>query len=186
MSLEELWKLFPIMMKEHNPEYKKWYLQEEQDLINIIGKQNIKRINHIGSTAVNGLLAKPIIDILLEIDNNYDIELLKEILLKADWLLMSIEMEPTFKLSFNKGYTTKGFAEKVFHLHVRYFDNWDELYFRDYLIDHNNTAIEYGKLKSTLKKQYEHNRDEYTNKKSGFILKYSKIAKQTYRNKYKK
>ena len=184
MSLEELWELFPVVLKEHNPKYKKWYIKEQQELIRIIGQKNIKRINHIGSTAVEGLLAKPIIDILLEIDESYNVEFLKTILHKADWICMSSEIEPVFQLSLNKGYTLNGFAEKVFHLHVRYFDDWNELYFRDYLMEHKDVAIEYSNLKSILKGQYAHNRDEYTNQKTDFILQYSNIAKEEYGDRY--
>ena len=184
MSLEELWQLFPIILKEHNPLYIEWYVQEKNELIGIIGTHNIKRINHIGSTAVKGLMAKPTIDILLEIDPDCDIENLKTDLFQANWLLMSEETKPDLKLSFNKGYTPTGFAEKIFHLHVRYFNDWDELYFRDYLIEHENIMIEYEKLKLELQKQYEHNRDEYTNAKSDFVIKYSKIAKEKYKNRY--
>ena len=49
--------------------------------------------------------------------------------------------ETSDRLSFNKGYTEEGFAERVFHLHLRYIGDNDELYFRDYLIEHANIAI---------------------------------------------
>ena len=39
------------------------------------------------------------------------------------------------RLSFNKGYTENGFAERTFHLHLRYAGDNNELYFRDYLIE---------------------------------------------------
>ena len=59
-------------------------------------------------------------------------------------------------------YTSEGFAEKVFHLHVRLNGDWNELYFRNYLIEHKEVAKEYARLKQSLKIQYEHNRDVYT------------------------
>ena len=184
MTLEELWRLFPIILKEHNPDYKNWYLEEKENLINGIGKQTIKRINHIGSTAVEGLIAKPTIDILLEIDKNCDINQLKEKLTRLNWILMSYENTPNLKMVFNKGYTPDGFLEKVYHLHVRYLENWEELYFRDYLIFHKNIANEYGKLKTSLLKKYKHNRDGYTQAKTDFIKKYTALAKKEFKNKY--
>lgn len=66
MTLEELWQLFPIILKEHNVHYKDWYEIQKQELLNYIDIKNIKRINHIGSSAVEGLIAKPTVDILLE------------------------------------------------------------------------------------------------------------------------
>ena len=74
MTLEELWQLFPIILREYNPEYKEWYLQEEENIKKVLVENEIKRISHIGSTAVVGLVAYPIVDILLEIYDNCVIE----------------------------------------------------------------------------------------------------------------
>lgn len=184
MTLEELWELFPIILKEHNTDYKNWYEIEKQRLLGCIDKKNIIRINHIGSSAVKGMLAKPTVDILLEIDNESNIEQLTDTLLHNDWLLMSSQKSPYLNMVFNKGYTKEGFAEKVYHLHVRYCGNWNELYFRDYLMEHENVAKEYGKLKLRLIEKYENDRDGYTNAKSDFILKYTEKAKEEYSDKY--
>lgn len=81
------------------------------------------------------------------------------------------------RMSFNKGYTDNGFAEKVFHLHLRRIGDHDELYFRDYLNLHPGIAREYEKLKLGLWKQYEHNRDGYTDAKTEFVKKYTAKAK---------
>ncbi len=108
MSLKELWELFPITLKEHNPKYKEWYEIEEGHLFSCIKDEDIKRINHIGSSAVEGLIAKPTVDILLEVDNNCDITRLIEILKMNSWILMSSEYDPDLKLVFNKGYTLDG------------------------------------------------------------------------------
>ncbi len=67
MSLKELWTIFPIILKEHNSIYKKWYTEESKKIIQAVNRENITRISHIGSSAVEGLLAKPIVDILIEI-----------------------------------------------------------------------------------------------------------------------
>jgi len=52
---------------------------------------------------------------------------------------------------------------------VRYPGDWDEPYFRDYLIAHPETAAEYAALKIRLHKEFEHDRDGYTKAKSEFI-----------------
>lgn len=157
---------------------------KKQRLLNCINKKNIIRINHIGSSAVEGLISKPTVDILLEIDNESNIEELINILSHNGWTLMSCQKKPHLNIVFNKGYTKKGFEEKVYHLHVRYYDNWNELYFRDYLMEHKEIANEYGKLKLKLIEKYEHDRDGYTDAKSDFILKYTEKAKKEYGNKY--
>lgn len=184
MTLEELWELFPIILKEHNEEYGLWYETERQQLVNHIRKDDIKRISHIGSSAIKNLISKPTVDILLEIDGCCNITQLIDNLQSEDWILMSKHFEPTAEIVFCKGYTPDGFAEKVYHLHVRFFGDWNELYFRDYLIDHSDVANEYGNLKLSLEKEYKHNRDGYTNAKSNFILKYSNIAKREFQGRY--
>lgn len=185
MTLEELWELFPIILKEHNKDYKNWYEIEKQRLLSYIDEQDIIRISHVGSTAVEGLIAKPTVDILLEIGNKSNIERLTGILLQNGWLLMASTQQPCMKLVFNKGYTKEGFAKKVYHLHVRYYGNWNELYFRDYLMEHKEVADGYASLKLRLLERYEHDRDGYTDAKSDFILKYTQKAKKDYSNKYK-
>ena len=84
----------------------------------------------------------------------------------------------------NKGYTKYGFAEKVYHLHVRYLDDWNELYFRDYLREHKDVADEYAKLKLSLWKKYEHDRDGYTDAKRKFVLRMTEEARKKYKNRY--
>ena len=88
------------------------------------------------------------------------------------------------RISLNKGYTSQGFAERVFHIHLRYGGDNDELYFRDYMNDHPALAKEYEKLKLSLWKKYEHDRDAYTDAKSTFVKKYTDSAKAEYGNRY--
>jgi len=66
MSFDELGKLFPIILSEHDPFWHERYLLEKPLIENAIGLDSIIRISHIGSTSVAGLIAKPTIDILLE------------------------------------------------------------------------------------------------------------------------
>ena len=183
MTLEELWELFPIILKEHNPLYKVWYAEEKENIEKILGNK-ITRINHIGSSAVKGLISKPTVDILLEINQKCDSNDLIQKLKNNNWTLMSFEKNSNFEISFCKGYTPSGFSNKVFHLHVKYLGDCDELYFRDYLIDNKNIASDYEKLKLSLKEKYEHDRDGYTKAKSEFIDKWTKIAKSEFNNKY--
>ncbi|MBS6341261.1 MAG: GrpB family protein [Eubacterium limosum] len=175
--------MFPIILKEHNPDYKVLYEEEKRRIISKVKPENLIRISHIGSTAVKGLTAKPIVDILLEIDGDCGVSAIIKVLKTLGWRLMSQEDDPV-KLSFNKGYTPEGFADRVYHLHVRYFGNWPELYFRDFLIAHPDVAGEYERLKLKLWKQYEHDRDGYTEAKTDFVRRYSDMAKVEFNNRY--
>lgn len=181
MTLEELWQLFPIVLEEPKEYWKKWYEEELTILRKILPKEYVKRISHIGSTAIGGIWAKPTVDILVEITPEKDIESVAKILLKNGYLEMSKEKNRT---SLNKGYTEEGFAEKVYHFHLRYYCDNDELYFRDYLIDHPEEAKKYEKLKLSLWKKHEHNRDEYTDQKTNYVAEVTEKAKKYYAFKY--
>ena len=179
MSLEELWQLFPIILTKHQDHWKEWYLKEESLLKNILPQ--VEKISHIGSTAIPTIWAKPIIDILVEIPRESNLLDYKDLIVKNDYICMS---QSENGLSFNKGYTENGFSERVFHLHLRYAGDNDELYFRDYLIEFPDIAKEYEKLKLSLWKEYEHNRDAYTHAKTEFVKKYTEKAKVLYGNRY--
>lgn len=170
MTLEELWALFPIILTEHKACWAQYYAEEAAELKRILPTETI--VNHIGSTAVGGIWAKPIVDILVEAKGNLpDIAVT---LRNNGWIKMS---ESETRISFNKGYTENGFAEKVFHLHLRHIGDNDEIHFRDYLIAHPDIAKQYEELKLKLREKFEHNRDGYTDAKSEFIAKYTMLAK---------
>ena len=183
MSLEELWELFPIILKEHNPNYSAWYSEEKEKLFQILSIYSMSRISHIGSTSVEGLIAKPIVDILMEFPTDYEISAIAQTLQAHGWLIMAQNDEEK-TLDLNKGYTENGFAEKVFHLHIKPEGDWGELYFKDYLKQYPDIARQYEALKLNLKKQFEHNRDAYTNAKSDFVSKYTKIAREEFAGRY--
>jgi len=96
-------------------------------------------------------------------------------------MLMSAAAE---RMSLNRGYTEEEFAKKVFHVHLRYAGDNDELYFRDYLNDHLQAAKDYEALKLQLWKQFEHDRDAYTDAKTGFVKKWTSEAKKLYGRRY--
>lgn len=183
MSAEELGKMFPVILAEHDKNWMVVYESEKSALLDIL-KDGVIRINHIGSTAVTGLVAKPTIDILLEIKKDFALDKLSLALQTLDYIGSEQKERPAPHLMFMKGYSDDGFKGQVFHLHVRYAGDWDELYFRDYLIDHDDVAKAYGDLKKKLQQEYRYNREDYTNAKTDFVAKVTKQAKETYRGRY--
>ncbi len=173
MSFEELWELFPVILTEHKPYWADWYREEVAELKNILPLA--VEYYHIGSTAINDIWAKPIVDILIVVSSVEEQKRAADILQKNGYLVMA---ESDRRISLNKGYTEEGFSERVFHLHLRLVGDTDEIYFRDYLNEHVEVAKEYEKLKLRLWKKYEHNRDAYTEAKTEFVKKYTQIAKQ--------
>jgi len=183
MSPDELCRLFPIILKKHNSDYKSWYAEEKENILRLLHDFEVCRMNHIGSTSVDGMIAKPIIDILLELSGDYFMNRVAFLLQDGGWILMAKnDTEKTIDL--NKGYTPNGFEEKVYHLHIKPIGDWNELYFRDYLKAHSDATQEYETLKLNLLKQFEYNRDAYTNAKSEFILKYTKKAREEFSGRY--
>jgi GrpB-like predicted nucleotidyltransferase (UPF0157 family) len=185
MTNEELWKLFPIIIAEPNPVWRQHYLNEKTYIEAKIGIQNIVRISHIGSTSAPNLPAKPTIDILLEIKDGTDLNQLIAVIKELGYLYSPQPNNPAPHMMFMKGYTPEGFKGQAYHLHVRYSGDWDELYFRDYLISHPDVAAEYGRLKLELQRKYEFDRDGYTAAKTDFIRRITKLAHEEIPNKYK-
>lgn len=174
-------RIYPIILSTYNPEWPEWYEEEKANLERLIGAENISRISHFGSTSVPDLTAKPTVDILIEIKNDTDLEALIAALPSQDYICLRQEGNSLSEhdlVMIIKGYLSDGFAEKVYHIHVRHAADWDELQFRDYLIAHPETAAEYAALKRGLFANYERDRDGYTDAKGAFILKVTEMAKE--------
>ena len=173
MTLEELWELFPIALTPHNHHWIDWAEEEMATLSNLLSGF-YKKISHIGSTAIPGIMAKPIVDILVEIPAETDKEAVKKKMEADGYICMSASGE---RMSFNKGYTPEGYAERVFHIHFHPTGDNDEIHFRDYLIDHPDVAKEYERLKLSLLPRFKHNRDAYTEAKTDFVRRISALSK---------
>ena len=173
MTLEELWELFPIVLAPYNPHWTDW-AEEEIDKLSITLQDFDTTITHIGSTAIPGIAAKPIVDILVEIPVETDKDSIRKIMESVGYICMSVSDD---RMSFNKGYTPEGYAERVFHIHFHPKGDNDEIRFRDYLIAHPDIAKKYENLKLSLLPQFKHNRDAYTEAKTDFVSKINVVAK---------
>ena len=91
-------------------------------------------------TLVDWLIAKPIVDILLQIKPGIAGTTVKNALVTDGWLLIA-ENPNMNEFALIKGYTPEGFSDWVFHLHVRRQGDWDQLLFRDYLVSHPDARI---------------------------------------------
>ena len=174
MTREELWQIFPIRLTEHRDCWAQWYQQEAQRLRALLRDQPVREIHHIGSTAIEEIWAKPIVDILVELEPGGDMEAAAQAAVDGGYRIMSREEG---RISLNLGYTEQGFAERVFHLHLRYAGDCDEVSFRNLLQRAPELAQEYEELKLSLWKQYEHDRDAYTEGKTAFVTRFTQLAK---------
>ena len=171
MTLEELWELFPIVLTPHDHNWTDW-AKEEMTVLSSLLSGFDKKISHIGSTAIPGIIAKPIVDILVEIPYDTDKDEIRKIMESAGYICMSASGT---RMSFNKGYTPEGYAERVFHIHFHHIGDNEEIRFRDYLIAHPEIAKEYERLKLSLLPRFKHNRDAYTEAKTDFVRRISAL-----------
>lgn len=173
LTLAELWELFPIVLCPYNPLWPEWAKMEIEALSSLLSVHT-PIINHIGSTAIPNIQAKPIIDILVEVNPDIYWQLIKNEMESAGYICMSVT---DTRMSFNKGYTPGGYADKVFHIHIRATGDNDEIYFRDYLLAHPDVAREYETLKLGLLPKYRNDRDGYTEAKTDFVRRITDLAK---------
>ncbi len=151
-----------------------WPHRAQAEMINlqqILGKEDIVAIEHVGSTAVPNLPAKPIIDIQIAVK---DLTAVKEDFIKnlasANYQFWYENPDDT-RLFFVKGFPPLG-SGRTHHLHIVASDSqhWHQkLFFRNYLRQHPDTAKEYAHLKQELASQYQSDREKYTEAKSVFI-----------------
>jgi GrpB-like predicted nucleotidyltransferase (UPF0157 family) len=142
----------------------------------------IKKIEHFGSTAVPGLSAKPIVDMLIEVSSFKDV---KKIVvprltdLGYDYFWRPEIDKPPYYTWFIK---RDNRGNRTHHLHMVRADSklWDRLYFRDYLRQHPKELELYDKLKCDLSKKYIFDRVAYTKAKTAFITSLTRKAKQYY------
>ncbi len=179
LTTEELGRLFPIIMSGPRTEWPLLFLQEKKNIVRLLGGEIALRIEHIGSTAVSDLSAKPTIDILVEIPAGDDIKY--KIIKKTTSHGYRYMHEQTDHIMVVKGYTPEGFKGQCYHIHMGpkdCDDLWDRLYFRDYLRSNPSAAGEYAKLKRGLAIKYKYDREAYTEAKTDFIVKMTERAKK--------
>lgn len=186
LTPQEIAKLFPVIMEQPNKNWTTLFEVEKKQIVNIIGRRAI-RIEHIGSTAIPNIYAKPSIDILVEIANDTTIKNEVIELMKANGYHFMLRKDrlPPF-LSFLKGYTAEGFKGQVYHIYMAEKEHeilWDRIYFRDYLRENKSVAKEYESIKLKLAKQHEFDRGAYTKGKDEFVNSITKLAKKYYQSK---
>lgn len=142
---------------------------EKRRIIDVIG-HIVVRVEHIGSTAVPNLGAKPIIDIMVAVSHLSDAEKCIEPLehIGYDYVPEYEDSMPERRY-FHKGEPPK---EQHYHLHMVELacDFWKRhLLFRDYLRTHPEIAQEYYELKKRLANEYRSDREGYTDAKTSFI-----------------
>lgn len=162
-----------ITVVDYNPLWPKKY-EEEALLIKDILADNCVAIYHIGSTSVEGLAAKPIIDIMAAVQNLEKVDDAAEAFSKIGY-----EYLGEFGIA-GRRYLRKGGDERTHQIHIFQTEDWNNigrhLAFRDYMRTHKKERDEYAKIKKVLAQKFPYDIDGYCDGKEEFVRKIEKLA----------
>jgi len=164
-----------VKLVKHNPRWWQSFECEQKKLREVFGCDALE-IQHVGSTAISGIPAKPVIDIGLIVSS---LQAAKRYEKKLKKIGYKIKKDDTKKerLFFTKGPENK----RTHYLHVGEADSGyieDMILFRDYLRKDKKEAKKYSELKKKLAEKYQNAREIYTAKKEGLIRDVLKKAKK--------
>ncbi|WP_282941336.1 GrpB family protein [Paenibacillus sp. RC67] len=156
-----------VILSEYDPEWVDLFELEKKEIVPLL-QDILIGIEHIGSTSIPGMTAKPVIDIMVGIAG---LEQLSTVHIQRLELIGYEHVEhvhfPERKF-FRKGKRGAG----THHLHIYLYEgeHWKaNRGFRNYLRMYPETAVEYAELKSKLNEIYAYNREAYTKAKAPFI-----------------
>lgn len=162
-----------VRLEEERKEWRREYEEEVERLRSVLGGK-VHGFEHIGSTAIEGVKAKPVIDMIAVVKME-----------KADSIVSTLEENgyehrPNGDLE-DRIFLAKGSEGNRTH-YLSLTDKGTEFYsrttaFRDYLNAHPEAAKKYDRLKERLAEKYPNNRTRYTKGKSEFIEKIVKKAR---------
>ncbi len=160
-----------VRLYPYDSQWSKEFEKEKAEIQNTVGG-HILSIDHIGSTAIPGLCAKPILDILIGLD---DFEHGFHCVSGLEELGYTFRGENGIP---GRHYFRKG-SPRTHHLHMfaRNSQEWQQhILFRDYLRAHAAQRDSYAELKTALAKRYPENREQYLEGKAAFIQNIIQLA----------
>ena len=164
----------PIVIAGYDPAWPERFERERAEILRVCGADAFARIEHVGSTAVPGLAAKPIIDIMPGLRSLDDAAALIAPLAGIDY-----EYVPEFErpnaidegMPFRRYFRKDVEGERAFHMHMVEAGSefWrDHLLFRDYLRNSPEDAREYERVKSRVAAEYNANLTPESNINLGY------------------
>ena len=166
-----------VRLVPYAPEWSVCFEREKASLQKVLGSK-VLDIQHVGSTSIPGMLAKPIIDIAIAV---VDFEEAKACIPLVESL--GYEYKGEFGIP-RRHYFVKG-DPRLFHIHMSELASieWQNtLLFRNYLRQHMEFAEEYMQLKQQLALQYPQDREAYLNGKTAFVEQVLQLARDQERN----
>jgi GrpB-like predicted nucleotidyltransferase (UPF0157 family) len=168
----------PVMIADYDPRWPAMFEEERARILGSIGHR-VLSIEHVGSTAVAGLAAKPIIDIGVTIRSLDEAPACVPPLARLGY-----EYVPEYEAQIpDRRYFRKGTPQaRTHHLHM--YEPASDQYvrhtlFRDYLRTHPETARQYEVLKRDLANRFPNDREAYTEAKTAFVESVLALARAT-------
>lgn len=143
---------------------------ERRALEAALPKEAVLAVEHFGSTAIPGMPAKPIVDVLIAVTSLTEARRAFPEILDSLGYDFWTDNPKRDRLFFVKGMPPRG-KVRTHHIHVCEPDGevWERRLFRDYLIAHPDRASDYARLKNRLAAMFAEDREGYTRAKEGFI-----------------
>jgi GrpB-like predicted nucleotidyltransferase (UPF0157 family) len=159
-----------VEIVDYDPRWPLLFNEEARRLRAVLDPSLIVGLEHFGSTAIPGLSAKPVIDILIAVHSldaarGAFVEALREL----DYVYWADNPKKD-RMFFVKGMPPFG-SKRSHHVHVTepQGEMWQRLAFRDYLRAHPEEAETYGRLKRRLAAEHQTDREAYTDAKSAYV-----------------
>jgi GrpB-like predicted nucleotidyltransferase (UPF0157 family) len=157
----------PVYVVLYDPSWIDKYEREKALLEPLLAPWRKGPIEHVGSTAVVGLCAKPVIDVMVGVTSLSESEPAQDILRQVGYQYAA------YKTDVMHWFCKPSFAMRTHHLHLVPFESplWHErLAFRNLLRTNSKVAEEYAALKRELARRFAFDREAYTDAKYPFIM----------------
>ena len=156
----------PVILEEYDSSWPSKFEEEKEYLMAVAGKWHFGSIEHVGSTAVPGMVAKPVIDVMFGVKTLDESRPAIEVLVEAGY-----EYWP-YKTEVMHWFCKPSDVFRTHHLHLIPYESplWQErIKFRELLRSDDKVATEYANMKRELAATYREDREAYTDKKWPFI-----------------
>lgn len=153
-----------VRLSVHNDRWSDVFAFESERILGALNLKSLK-LHHCGSTAIPNIVAKPILDIVGEIESIQEIDLLEN-----KFIELGYEYKGEYGVSGRRYCVLYNADKTISYCHLHIFEKQSEEFinhvaFRNYLIEHPLVANKYESLKKSLTLP----RDQYTDAKSSFI-----------------
>ena len=157
----------PVEVVTYDPAWPSRFAEERVLLEGLLAHWIVADIEHVGSTAVPGLAAKPVIDIMAPVESLEASRGSIEAASRAGYTYWP------YKADVMHWLCKPSAAHRTHHLHIVPFESslwFDRLRFRDALRSDSGLAVRYAELKLHLASRYRHDREAYTEGKADFVM----------------